>query len=291
MEDERAAETPEQRLTRRTVSSVGNPGPNAQSGDDAGLFHGFTVVVSSADIFVLRGLRWMVEHQAGNKPSEVRVTEATTLTEVVASVTKIRPKVIVVDMGRTPAQCFAHLPALTRYSGVVLISRRHDANFAQLARRQGAAEILVYDKSSDLQVVRAVQIAAASTSSAGKIVSTSSPSPSYARNSTGTLPNLPNLPNLPRRASGAQHISGARAPRLHLVGDPPGGTAGVRVTLSQRESQVMDLVAGGQTNGEVAAALGLTEKTVKNHINRIFSKLNVQTRVQAVLAWKSGTDR
>ncbi|MFE0172313.1 LuxR C-terminal-related transcriptional regulator [Streptomyces sp. NPDC059002] len=52
----------------------------------------------------------------------------------------------------------------------------------------------------------------------------------------------------------------------------------------------MSLVADGRTNGEVASALGLTEKTVKNHINRIFSKLNVRTRVQAVLAWSPTGD-
>ncbi|WP_413102391.1 LuxR C-terminal-related transcriptional regulator [Streptomyces sp. Inha503] len=239
--------------------------------------------MSSADIFVVRGLHWMVEHQLWSD-SSISVTEATTLTEAVAATTKNHPRVVVLDMGRTPAQCFAHLPALTQYSQVVLISRRHDANFARLARHRGAAEVLVYDESSDVHVVRAVRIAAASTSSTGEIASIPSPLPSYARNIGGTLPSLP------KRATGPQRNAGARAHRLHLVGDPPDRASGVRATLSQRESEVMNLIAGGQTNGEVAASLGLTEKTVKNHINRIFSKLNVQTRVQAVLAWTSGTD-
>jgi DNA-binding NarL/FixJ family response regulator len=253
---------------------------------------GGDVVVSSADVFVARGLRWMVEHQPWSGGPEVRITEAASLSDAVAVTAEIRPRVLVLDMGRTPAQCFAHLPVLVRHSGVVLISRRHDANFAQLARRQGVVEILVYDESSDLHVRRAVRMAAAHASEGREIVSAARRSRSYAWNLGGTLPKLPHLPHRSMESPrGAGVRPGVHAPRLRVVSDPgeslgeAGDVAGV---LSRRESEVMDLVAGGQTNRQVAAALGLTEKTVKNHINRIFAKLHVQTRVQAVLAWKSG---
>lgn len=58
--------------------------------------------------------------------------------------------------------------------------------------------------------------------------------------------------------------------------------------LSAREEEVTDLIAQGRTNGEIAKALFLSEKTVKNHINRIFAKLGVQTRAQATAFWLTG---
>jgi len=61
--------------------------------------------------------------------------------------------------------------------------------------------------------------------------------------------------------------------------------AGIEVGLSDREREVMDLVARGLTNGETARELYLTEKTVKNHINRIFAKLGVRSRAEAVAVW------
>lgn len=55
--------------------------------------------------------------------------------------------------------------------------------------------------------------------------------------------------------------------------------------LSNRESEVMELVARGRTNGQIAAELFLSEKTVKNHVNSIFGKLGVTSRAQAVSWW------
>jgi DNA-binding NarL/FixJ family response regulator len=55
--------------------------------------------------------------------------------------------------------------------------------------------------------------------------------------------------------------------------------------LSARESEVMSLIAGGHTNGEIAALLFLAEKTVKNHVRRIYSKLGVHNRRAAIDHW------
>lgn len=55
--------------------------------------------------------------------------------------------------------------------------------------------------------------------------------------------------------------------------------------LSSRESEVMSLIAGGHTNGEIAAHLFLAEKTVKNHVRRIYSKLGVHNRSAAISQW------
>ncbi|WP_093256991.1 response regulator transcription factor [Thermostaphylospora chromogena] len=55
--------------------------------------------------------------------------------------------------------------------------------------------------------------------------------------------------------------------------------------LSRRETEVMDLIATGHSNGEIAQRLFLSEKTVKNHVNRIYAKLGVDSRVSAIGLW------
>lgn len=57
--------------------------------------------------------------------------------------------------------------------------------------------------------------------------------------------------------------------------------------LSARELEVMSLIAGGHTNGEIAAHLFLAEKTVKNHVRRIYSKLGVDSRPAAIAHWRA----
>lgn len=55
--------------------------------------------------------------------------------------------------------------------------------------------------------------------------------------------------------------------------------------LSSREQEIITLAANGQKNKEIADALFLSEKTVKNHINRIFSKMDASNRAEAVSVW------
>jgi len=54
-------------------------------------------------------------------------------------------------------------------------------------------------------------------------------------------------------------------------------------SLTDREREVLVLIGGGLTNGEIADRLILGESTVKTHVNRIFTKLAVRDRVQAVI--------
>ena len=78
----------------------------------------------------------------------------------------------------------------------------------------------------------------------------------------------------------------------HKVPRPDGGEglvlngAGEPHGLSAREVEVMSLIADGQTNGEIAAHLFLAEKTVKNHVRRIYSKLGVGSRPAAIAYWR-----
>lgn len=66
-------------------------------------------------------------------------------------------------------------------------------------------------------------------------------------------------------------------------------TNGATWGLTTRESEVMDLVASGLTNREIAKACFLAEKTVKNHLNNVFPKLGVRTRAEAVSLWLGAT--
>jgi len=60
--------------------------------------------------------------------------------------------------------------------------------------------------------------------------------------------------------------------------------------LSVREAEIMSLIADGHSNGEIAAQLVLAEKTVKNHVNRIYAKLGAESRAVAIVRWTEAGD-
>lgn len=53
--------------------------------------------------------------------------------------------------------------------------------------------------------------------------------------------------------------------------------------LTQREHEVLDLIAKGSNNQQIADQLVITHKTVRNHVSNIFSKLQVADRAQAII--------
>lgn len=88
---------------------------------------------------------------------------------------------------------------------------------------------------------------------------------------------------------GGSHISPTVAPALfdlvrsqRAVGPV---TTAHHTGLTEREIDVMNLISRGRANSEIATLLFVSEKTVKNHINRAYTKLGVSNRGEAIAMW------
>ncbi|MEW2490074.1 response regulator transcription factor [Streptomyces sp. NPDC048411] len=68
-----------------------------------------------------------------------------------------------------------------------------------------------------------------------------------------------------------------------LAQDDTGSGTGRGSTLTEREREVLGLIADGRSNREIARALVLSEKTVKTHVSNILMKLDLADRTQAAL--------
>ena len=96
-----------------------------------------------------------------------------------------------------------------------------------------------------------------------------------------------------RSAAGGAVFAGAKgASSSGRVGDGPepvaprgetGPGGGMEEPLTPRQREVLELIAAGLSNREIAGRLFLTEGTVKNIVSEIYARLNVRDRVQAVL--------
>jgi DNA-binding NarL/FixJ family response regulator len=75
----------------------------------------------------------------------------------------------------------------------------------------------------------------------------------------------------------------ARRIMSFLAAPPPAVPSRVFPELTERETEVLSLIAQGRTNEEIAGNLFLSLKTVRNHVSNIFSKLQVADRAQAVI--------
>ena len=85
------------------------------------------------------------------------------------------------------------------------------------------------------------------------------------------------------------HIAAKVLQRMRATGTSEQDAATIRAELSDREIQVLKLIANGKDNAQIAAELHISPKTVKNHISNILMKLQIDNRIQAaVYAVRSG---
>lgn len=89
------------------------------------------------------------------------------------------------------------------------------------------------------------------------------------------------LAALVRRVGAGTVANGARSA---VRGDAEEPTAVEEMPLTERELRILNLIAEGQSNREVAVQLGVSEQTVKNAVSSILRKLVVNDRTQAVIA-------
>jgi DNA-binding NarL/FixJ family response regulator len=85
------------------------------------------------------------------------------------------------------------------------------------------------------------------------------------------------------------HIAGKVLQHVRATTAAPEAAATIRAELSDREIQVLKLIANGKDNALIARELHISPKTVKNHISNILMKLQIENRIQAaVYAVRSG---
>jgi DNA-binding NarL/FixJ family response regulator len=85
-------------------------------------------------------------------------------------------------------------------------------------------------------------------------------------------------------AAGGAVFGAALARRIaEFFSAVPSGPGAAFPQLTAREREVLDLVAAGRTNGQIAAALHLSPKTVRNNVSNVLAKLHVTDRAQAIV--------
>jgi DNA-binding NarL/FixJ family response regulator len=210
------------------------------------------VLLADDQELVRSGFRKLLEAEAG---IEV-VAEAADGLEAIEKARLHRPDVVLMDI-RMPRldglQATTRIVAATSPSPRVLILTTYDLDeYIFEALKAGASGFLVKDSPAE-ELVSAIQVVAA-----GEALL----SPSVTRRLIEAFVNVPRvLPDARRQLD----------------------------SLTARESEVLQLVARGLSNAEIAAELHLGEATVKSHVGNLLMKLEVRDRVQAVvLAYETG---
>ncbi|MET9428873.1 response regulator transcription factor [Streptomyces sp. NPDC003036] len=261
------------------------------------------VIVADDNPVVRAGLTVLL---SGRDDIEV-VAEAGDGREAYAAAVEHRPDVILLDVRMPGVDGISALPHLVRLAPVLMMTYSRESAIVHEALRLGAGGYLVHGEFTADQLVAAVRDTRQGrphftpTAAGALLARVRDGTP--AAEAPGPLPDGLGaaFTSTPQRSAPAHAISSASAQDAAAVRDlTPRGSAqnpslpqanvahsspGVLTELSQREVEVMDLIASGMTNQQIAATCFISPKTVKNHINRIFAKLNATSRGEAIALW------
>jgi DNA-binding NarL/FixJ family response regulator len=208
------------------------------------------LLVDDHDLF-RTGLRNLLDEQGGIHV----IGEGANGSEAVRLVRELAPDVVVMDLNMpamSGVEATRHITALSPLTRVIVLTISDEDGDVMDAIVAGACGYLLKD-ASITEVVTGIRAAA---------VGTSLISPTIASKV------------LQRVRASTANTEMAEA---------------IRTELSDRELQVLKLIANGKDNAEIAGELVISPKTVKNHISNILMKLQIQNRIQAaVYAVRSG---
>ncbi|WP_293851573.1 response regulator transcription factor [uncultured Brevibacterium sp.] len=178
----------------------------------------------------------------------------------VKAVEELKPDLCLLDVRMPVMNGIEATKAIAKQCKVLMLTHSEDAENVTAAIANGASGYVVYSELNTDYIYQTMQSVLA-----GAMVV--SPTASSALLNT---------------TSHVEEHSKNDADDLDATGPP---SLAEKYGLSRRETEVMSLVADGLNNRQIAESFFLSEKTVKNHINRIFGKMNVTSRAEAVSIW------
>ncbi|MFJ4823594.1 response regulator [Streptomyces bacillaris] len=210
-----------------------------------------------------------------------------------------RPDVVLLDVRMPGVDGISALPHLVGIAPVLMLTYSRESEIVHEALRLGAGGYLVHGEFTADQLVQAVR----DTRNGRANFTATAADALLAHMRQGTAPDRAPLPDglgaalttappppvhhLPRPGEPSESLSQLQPPvgQSSVTGGSVSPPNRRQYGLSSREVEVMDLIASGMSNQQIAATCFISEKTVKNHINRIFTKLHSTTRSEAIARW------
>jgi DNA-binding NarL/FixJ family response regulator len=228
------------------------------------------VVVADDNPVVRAGLTALLDGR-----EEVRVVaEASDGREAREMTRRHRPDLVLLDVRMPGMDGLTALPDLVPLAPVLMLTYSGESETVREALRRGAGGYLVHGEFTADQLVAAVRDVVAGRAHLTPTAATAVVGELRGDALRSALAHAERSPE-----ANAPHNSRERLSQVQsLVGQ-------LGSPLSAREAEIMDLIATGLNNHQIAAACFISEKTVKNHINRIFAKLHCTTRAEATARW------
>ncbi|MBA0051317.1 response regulator [Streptomyces sp. AJS327] len=267
------------------VSGRPDPAPDPFGAPAPGESGPVRVVVTDDNPVVRAGLTALLSGRG-----EVRVVaEAADGRQAYEAAWHHRPDVVLLDVRMPGVDGLAALPHLTQVAPVLMLTYSDADETVREALRLGARGYLVHGEFQADELIAAVHHVRRgqpylSPTAAGVLLT-------QLRDSAGGPPGHAHHPGAPPVSPGPETgdpppaATEAPEPPPHRPDHVPATRSAGRFGLSAREAEVMELIASGMVNSQIADACFISEKTVKNHVNRIFAKLHAESRSEAIARW------